>query len=86
MPKNVTRTEGMTPPACPKCNRAMRLDAQFRLDHEASDHPGTTMQLTEARTALEEAGAWGADVTLYYCEQCDVAEALFAYPDDEATA
>jgi hypothetical protein len=67
-------------PTC-RCGRTMHVEARFRVDHEAADHPGTTLQLTEARAALEAAGAWGAEVTLYVCDTCDVAEALFAYPD-----
>ena len=43
----------------------MRVEACFQLDHEATDHPGTTMQLTEYRAQLEALGAWGAAVTFY---------------------
>lgn len=74
----------MTAPTC-QCGRTMRLEARFRIDHEPADGPRNTLQLVELRTALEQVGAWGADVTLYYCEPCDVAEAQFAYPDEAST-
>lgn len=69
-------------PTCSKCGRTMRVDSTFRLEHEDTDSPGITMQLVQLRADLEEAGvdAMGAEVTVWYCEPCDVAEALFAYP------
>jgi hypothetical protein len=72
----------MTAPTC-RCGRAMRPEASFRLEHEDDDHPGTTMQLVATRAELEAVGAWGTEVTLYYCEPCDIAEAHFAYPEGE---
>ena len=68
-----------TPPPCSRCGRQTRLEDRFRLDHEAADGPGVTMQLVEIRRDLEDAGvqAWGAEVIVYYCEPCDLAEVSF---------
>lgn len=72
----------MTAPTC-RCGRTMALEAHFTIGHEDTDHPGTTLLLTETRAALEQVGAWDADCTLYYCASCDIAEVQFAYEDDE---
>jgi hypothetical protein len=71
-------------PVCP-AGHQMRINAQFKLDHEPTDDPGVTLQLVETLRGLEAAGvaARGADVTLWYCEICDLAEAEFIYPDDD---
>ena len=73
----------MDAPTCGRCGRPMRLESLFTVSHEDGDHPGTTMQLTEARAMLEAVGAWGAQVTLYVCDPCDVAEALFGHPEED---
>jgi hypothetical protein len=62
----------------------MQLRTRFKLDHEATDGPGLTMQLVETLQKLREAGAGdsiGAEVAVWVCEPCDAAEAFFAYPE-----
>lgn len=75
-----------TPPPCARCDRPTRLEDRFTFEHEATDGPGVTMQLVEMRRHLQQAGveAWGAEVLLYHCQPCDVAEAYFLKPEAEA--
>jgi hypothetical protein len=63
----------------------MHVHSRFRLDDEPTDTPRITAQLAGLRADLERAGLdleLGADVTLYYCQPCDYAQAEFAYPDE----
>lgn len=82
----VDRALAEPPPVC-KCGRPTRLEDRFKLDHQPTDSPGVTIQLVQLHADLETTGvdAWGAVVTLYYCEPCDAAEAVFDYPDQEVT-
>jgi hypothetical protein len=59
----------------------MRLEHHFRVDHEPDDHPGTTLGLIELAAAGDV--VFGAEVDAYYCETCDVLEAIFTYPEED---
>jgi hypothetical protein len=71
-------------PACERCGRPTRLEDRFRLDHEQTDGPGLTLQLIETRNTVEQSGVdmWGAEVRVFYCEPCDVAEMHFLQEDE----
>jgi hypothetical protein len=71
---------------CERCDGRMPVISRFRFDHEETDDPKVTAWLERFRAMGVELGA---DVTIYYCEPCDVADARFAYEDaarDDARA
>ena len=70
----------MRSPLCDE-GHAMRLEQTFRFDHEHGDDP----RVTEALALFQERGIeLGANVTMWYCEACDVARYEFDYREAEA--
>lgn len=75
-------------PACDKCGRPMRLEGRYKLDHEDTDSPAMTMALVNLLEDLRQSGAAdsiGADIALWVCDPCDIAVALFSYPEEAST-
>jgi hypothetical protein len=67
-------------PSCPS-GHVMRVKSRFRFDHEPGDSPRDTQSLVEFQAMGIELGA---DVTLWYCDECDFASADFDYAKAEA--
>jgi hypothetical protein len=63
---------------CDKCGGPMIVRERFKFDHEPGDSAHDTMTLLEFRAAGLELGA---DVTLWYCQACDIAVADFDHGD-----
>jgi hypothetical protein len=58
---------------------AMFVRDKFTFDHEPNDTPRNT----ELLTAFAQAGIQlGAEVTLWYCAECDYAQAEFDYGEE----
>ena len=57
----------------------MVVHSTFKLDHEETDSARDTANLR----FLESIGVdLGAEGTLWYCEECDFAQAEFVYPEE----
>ncbi|MCI0548861.1 MAG: hypothetical protein L0027_16460 [Candidatus Rokubacteria bacterium] len=69
----------MSDPVAPSCpqGHVMIVRSRFRFDHEPGDTPEDRAGLERLR-ALEI--ALGAEVTLWRCLECGVADARFQYP------
>lgn len=73
-----------TPPLCDQCGQPTHLHDRFRLGHEPADGAGVTMQLVELLHKLKESGieSEGAELRVFVCDPCDIAEILFVHADD----
>jgi hypothetical protein len=57
----------------------MTITNRFRFDHEPGDSARDTLRLAQfAAMGIK----LGADVTVWYCAACDVAEADFKHPEN----
>jgi hypothetical protein len=65
---------------CPECGQP-RERREFGFDHEASDSARDTIHLQILKRLGVELGA---QVTVWFCPPCDLAEAVFVYPGDRA--